>query len=158
MGSLGSSRIFVVHNYVVKFSVFLVDAYSIEHTVLQYMRLIFVKVISTFLHRRQPQSATELDAMRSFGISLNGPDPLQQQLKELDIQSKLMCGIQVYPPTPTRSSKSSSRGSRSSQPGPSLKPTPQAVWVPPVSHNRSVIVNRNKSLPIISKLMYSLHF
>ena len=65
--------------------------------------------------------------MRSFGISLNGPDPLQQQLKELDIQSKLMCGIQVYPPTPTRSSKSSSRGSRSSQPGPSLKPTPQAV-------------------------------
>ena len=126
MGSLGSSRIFVVHNYVVKFSVFLVDAYSILYYNM-YMRLIFVKVISTFLHRRQPQSATELDAMRSFGISLNGPDPLQQQLKELDIQSKLMCGIQVYPPTPTRSSKSSSRGSRSSQPGPSLKPTPQAV-------------------------------
>ena len=43
-----------------------------------------------FFYRRQPQSATEFDAMRSFWISLNGPAPLQQQLKELDAQSKLI--------------------------------------------------------------------
>ena len=88
-----------------------------------------VKIILTLLsNRRQPQSATEYDAMRSFGISLNGPDPLQQQLMELDIQSKLMCGIQVYPPaTINSSSKSSSRSSRSSHPTISLKPIPQGV-------------------------------
>ena len=50
-------------------------------------------------------STTDLDAMRSLGISLNGPDPLPQQLEELDAQSRLMCGIQQSSngsKTPTR--------------------------------------------------------
>ena len=31
--------------------------------------------------------------MKSLGITLNGPDPLGQQLEELDAQSRLMCGL-----------------------------------------------------------------
>ena len=36
---------------------------------------------------------SEYGAMKSIGITLNGPDPLNQQLQELDAQSRLMCGL-----------------------------------------------------------------
>ena len=36
---------------------------------------------------------SEYDVMKSVGITLGGPDPLQQQLHELDAQSRIMCGL-----------------------------------------------------------------
>ena len=55
----------------------------------------------------QALSITDYDAMRIQGISLNGPDPLPQQLEELDAQSRLMCGMVV--------ANQSSNGSSTSQ-------------------------------------------
>ena len=40
---------------------------------------------------------SEYEVMKSNGITLGGPDPLMQQLQELDAQSRLMCGISVAP-------------------------------------------------------------
>jgi hypothetical protein len=31
--------------------------------------------------------------MKSIGITLNGADPIPQQLEELDAQSRLLCGL-----------------------------------------------------------------
>ena len=42
-----------------------------------------------------PSHQSELDMMKSVGITLNGADPLQQQLKELDIQSRILSGLPV---------------------------------------------------------------
>ena len=37
--------------------------------------------------------SNEYGDMKSIGITLNGPDPLEKQLEELDAQSRLMCGL-----------------------------------------------------------------
>ena len=36
---------------------------------------------------------SEYGAMRSYGITLSGPDPLRIQLQELDAQSRIMMGL-----------------------------------------------------------------
>ena len=38
-------------------------------------------------------SKSELEMMRSVGITLNGADPIEQQLRELDAQSRILTGI-----------------------------------------------------------------
>ena len=38
---------------------------------------------------------SELEMMKSVGITLYGPDPLQQQLDQLDNQSRLLSGLPV---------------------------------------------------------------
>ena len=44
---------------------------------------------------------SELDMMKSVGITLNGADPILQQLKELDIQSRILSGLPLSPTNPT---------------------------------------------------------
>ncbi len=39
---------------------------------------------------------TEGQGMRSVGITLNGGDPIAQQLQELDAQSKLLSGLNSF--------------------------------------------------------------
>ena len=43
--------------------------------------------------RRNLPDVSEFDMMKSVGITLGGPDPIPQQLHELDEQSRLMCGL-----------------------------------------------------------------
>ena len=38
---------------------------------------------------------SELDMMKSVGITLNGADPIQQQLEELDLQSRILSGLPI---------------------------------------------------------------
>ena len=38
---------------------------------------------------------SELEMMKSVGITLNGADPMEQQLRELDAQSRILTGIHV---------------------------------------------------------------
>jgi hypothetical protein len=33
--------------------------------------------------------------MKSVGITLNGADPIQQQLEELDLQSRILSGLPI---------------------------------------------------------------
>lgn len=44
---------------------------------------------------------SELDMMKSVGITLNGADPILQQLKELDIQSRILSGLPLSPTNST---------------------------------------------------------
>ena len=49
-------------------------------------------------HNRESASQqSELDIMKSVGITLNGADPIHQQLQELDIQSRIMAGLPASP-------------------------------------------------------------
>ena len=43
--------------------------------------------------RRNLADVSEFEVMKSVGITLGGPDPIPQQLYELDEQSRLMCGL-----------------------------------------------------------------
>ena len=43
--------------------------------------------------RQNLADVSEFDMMKSVGITLGGPDPIPQQLYELDEQSRLMCGL-----------------------------------------------------------------
>ena len=62
---------------------------------------VFLKKVGQILHfqscfhhfRHHLISDTELYSMRTLGDTLKGPDPLPQQLEELDAQSRLMLGF-----------------------------------------------------------------
>ena len=43
--------------------------------------------------RLDTSDLSEYDAMKSIGITLNGPDSLDVQLNDLDPQSRIMCGL-----------------------------------------------------------------
>ena len=43
--------------------------------------------------RRNLPDVSDFEMMKSVGITLGGPDPIPQQLHELDEQSRLMCGL-----------------------------------------------------------------
>ena len=46
--------------------------------------------------KEQDQSQqSELDMMKSVGITLSGADPIQQQLQELDMQSRILSGLPI---------------------------------------------------------------
>ena len=57
--------------------------------------------------RLDPSDFSEYDAMKSIGITLNGPDSIDVQLSELDPQSRIMCGL-------SRNSSSTKSNSNSS--------------------------------------------
>ena len=61
------------------------------------------KLILKYCCCREPQTGasqqSELDMMKSVGITLNGADPIQQQLEELDVQSRILSGLPISPPT-----------------------------------------------------------
>ena len=44
-------------------------------------------------HRMNSKDLSEYDAMKSVGITLNGPEAIEVQLNELDPQSRIMCGL-----------------------------------------------------------------
>ena len=53
------------------------------------------QLISGLCPRNNPTNVhTEGIMMKSIGITLNGGDPIPQQLKELDAQSRLLTGIE----------------------------------------------------------------
>ena len=60
------------------------------------------KLILKYCCCREPQTGasqqSELDMMKSVGITLNGADPIQQQLEELDVQSRILSGLPISPP------------------------------------------------------------
>ena len=43
---------------------------------------------------------SEFEMMKSVGITLNGADPIPQQLQELDAQSRILSGLPAIPPPP----------------------------------------------------------
>ena len=43
---------------------------------------------------------SEFEMMKSVGITLNGADPIPQQLQELDAQSRILSGLPPNPPPP----------------------------------------------------------
>ena len=43
--------------------------------------------------RVNSKDLSEYDAMKSVGITLNGPEAIEVQLNELDPQSRIMCGL-----------------------------------------------------------------
>ena len=43
---------------------------------------------------------SEFEMMKSIGITLNGADPIPQQLQELDAQSRILSGLPPNPPAP----------------------------------------------------------
>ena len=43
--------------------------------------------------RMNSKDLSEYDAMKSVGITLNGPEAIEVQLNELDPQSRIMCGL-----------------------------------------------------------------
>ena len=43
---------------------------------------------------------SEFEMMKSVGITLNGADPIPQQLQELDAQSRILSGLPPNPPAP----------------------------------------------------------
>ena len=43
--------------------------------------------------RMNSKDLSEYDAMKSVGITLNGPEAIEIQLNELDPQSRIMCGL-----------------------------------------------------------------
>ena len=43
---------------------------------------------------------SEFEMMKSIGITLNGADPIPQQLQELDAQSRILSGLPPNPPPP----------------------------------------------------------
>ena len=53
--------------------------------------------LTCYKDQENPSPQSELDVMKSVGITLNGADPLQQQLQELDIQSRILSGLTVTP-------------------------------------------------------------
>lgn len=54
--------------------------------------------IKTTSNSRYCQS--EFEMMKSIGITLNGADPIPQQLQELDAQSRILSGLPPNPPPP----------------------------------------------------------
>ena len=60
------------------------------------------RVVLKYCCCREPQTGTsqqsELDMMKSVGITLNGADPIQQQLEDLDMQSRILSGLPISPP------------------------------------------------------------
>ena len=55
--------------------------------------------IVNFCRRTETISTkSELEMMKSVGITLNGADPMEQQLRDLDAQSRILTGIHVYVP------------------------------------------------------------
>ena len=74
------------------------------------MYKLHTKLISGLCPRNNPTNVhTEGIMMKSIGITLNGGDPIPQQLKELDAQSRLLTGIDRIELESKSSSKESSR-------------------------------------------------
>ena len=49
--------------------------------------------VTQYCRSDQISTKSELEMMRSVGITLNGADPMEQQLRELDAQSRILTGI-----------------------------------------------------------------
>ena len=57
-----------------------------------------VTKIKQFCRGEPISTKSELEMMKSVGITLNGADPMEQQLRELDAQSRILTGIHVVVP------------------------------------------------------------
>jgi hypothetical protein len=87
-------------------------------------RRLYFQGIRAWVQKWRPKARYELseyDVMRSVGITLGGPDPIDQQLQELDAQSRIMCGL------PVLSSRGSEDAAASVSPMLRTEPAPDRI-------------------------------